>query len=69
MYAGLFDSDETANLTLPARRKAYVHLVRGQVDINGHTLHAGDAALLESEKALQVAHGKNAELLVFDLTA
>jgi redox-sensitive bicupin YhaK (pirin superfamily) len=67
MYAGLFDGDEAATLTLDPRRKAYVHLIRGQLEVNGQVLHQGDAAKLESESQLQLAHGQSAEVLVFDL--
>ena len=67
LYAGLFDGDESATLALDAKRKAYVHLVRGQLDINGQTLEAGDALALQSEAQLTLVHGRSAEVLVFDL--
>ena len=67
IYAGLFDGEETAVMTLDPKRKTYVHLVSGQLEVNGHLLSAGDAAALESEDRLQVAHGRSAEVLVFDL--
>ena len=67
LYAGLFDGAEAAALPLDAGRKTYVHLVRGQLDVNGNTLAAGDAARLENESALKLANGNGAEVLVFDL--
>ncbi|MGV8805260.1 MAG: pirin family protein [Polaromonas sp.] len=67
MYAGLFDGHEAATLALDARRKTYVHLIRGELEVNGHLLHAGDAALLEEESSLQLSQGQSAEVLVFDL--
>ena len=67
LYAGLFDGAETAALALDARRKTYVHLIRGQLEVNGQVLHTGDALALESESQLQLAHGQAAEVLVFDL--
>ena len=68
LYAGLFDGAETASLALDPARKAYVHLVRGELDVNGQRLAAGDAALLVGEERVTVAHGVDAEVLVFDLT-
>ena len=44
MYAGLFDADERAELALEPQRLAYVHLVRGEAQVNGQRLHAGDAS-------------------------
>jgi len=69
MYAGLFDGAETATLALNPARKSYVHLVRGELDVNGSRLATGDAALIENESQLTLAHGKDAEVLVFDLSA
>jgi hypothetical protein len=67
LYAGLFDGDESVTLALNAGRKAYVHLVRGQLDVNGRRIAAGDALMLESEAQLTLANGQAAEVLVFDL--
>ena len=67
LYAGLFDGAEAASLPLDAKRKTYVHLVRGELDINGRTLSAGDAAKLDHESTLTLDNGSNAEVLVFDL--
>ncbi len=69
IYAGLLDGDETAELALKPERKAYVHLVRGALEVNGQRLQAGDAALLAQESKLTIAHGEAAEVLVFDLAA
>lgn len=67
LYAGLFDGDESVTLALDPARKTYVHLVRGQLEVNGQTLHTGDALGLQSENQLQLSHGQVAEVLVFDL--
>ena len=67
LYAGLFDGDEAVVLALDPKRKAYVHLIRGQLEVNGQMLHSGDAALLEAEDRLSLAKGQDAEVLVFDL--
>jgi len=69
VHAGLFDGDETAELALDPRRKGYVHLVRGALEVNGQGLGAGDAALLEGESRIVLANGRDAEVLVFDLAA
>jgi len=68
VYAGLFDSDQSAQLTIDPHRKAYVHLIRGSLNINGQTLGGGDALLIQDENRLDLTNGKNAEVLVFDLS-
>ncbi|HWI80925.1 pirin family protein [Ramlibacter sp.] len=67
VYAALLDGAESARLDLDPARKAYVHVVRGQIDANGQRLAAGDAAMLEHETQLTLAGGQDAEVLVFDL--
>ena len=69
VYAGLFDGLQTAQLQLDPKRKAYVHLIKGSLDINSQTLEGGDALLIEAESQLALSHGKSAEVLVFDLSA
>ena len=69
LYAGLFNGDQAATLTLDPRRKSYVHLVRGALTVNGVALAAGDAALMEGEQVLNITQGHDAEVLVFDLSA
>ncbi len=68
LYAGLFEGQEQAMLDLDAGRLAYVHVVRGSVNINGTQLAAGDAAKLTEEQRVAIADGVDAEVLVFDLT-
>ena len=69
LYAGLFDGTESAELKLDPKRKAYVHVVRGAISVNGSALQGGDAALLASDNELKLSHGHDAEVLVFDLAA
>ena len=67
VYAGLFDGAERQVLTLPENRHAYVHVVRGALEVNGQRLSAGDGARLRQVRELTFAQGENAEVLVFDL--
>ena len=38
LFAGLLDGDEKASLALDPKRKSYVHLVRGELEVNGQKL-------------------------------
>jgi len=69
MYAGLFDAGQTDSLDLRPGRKAYVHVVRGALTVNGVPLHVGDAALLADEPHVVLTDARDAEVLVFDLCA
>lgn len=67
LYAGLFDDMQEAKLLLSPGRLAYVHVVKGEIIVNGLVLSDGDAAKLSLEAAVHIANGRNAEILVFDL--
>lgn len=67
LYAGLFDGAETASLSLTPGRRAYVHVARGALTVNGVTLAAGDALKLDEATELTLGNGRDAEVLVFDL--
>jgi quercetin 2,3-dioxygenase len=69
VYAGLFDGTEAAQLALAPDRKGYVHVVRGELQVNGQRLAAGDAALLDGEALVDLGGGRDAEVLVFELSA
>ncbi len=69
MYAGLFNGAEAATLPLNPVRKSYVHLVRGELNVNGRKLTGGDALLVEGEHHIALTGGQDAEVLVFDLAA
>lgn len=66
VYAGLFDGAERARHELAAGRKAYLHVARGTITVNGERLSAGDA-LKTDARALDLNAGERAEVLLFDL--
>jgi quercetin 2,3-dioxygenase len=69
IYAGLFDGDEQADLTVAPGRKIYAHVARGTLNANGSELGAGDALKITDGSPLHLDAGHQAEVLVFDLPA
>ncbi|HXC60667.1 MAG TPA: pirin family protein [Steroidobacteraceae bacterium] len=67
LYAGLFDGSEAAELAIALGRRAYVHLVKGELTVNGTRLGGGDALKLSDITQLSIRDGRDAEVLVFDL--
>jgi hypothetical protein len=67
VYAGLFDGAEQADLQVRRGRRIYVHVARGALTANGVVLEAGDALQVTRGTDLHLEHGKEAEVLVFDL--
>jgi redox-sensitive bicupin YhaK (pirin superfamily) len=67
LYAGLFDQGESAALELAPGRHAWVQVARGEADVNGKKLSAGDGAALSEEARVSVRGISDSEVLVFDL--
>jgi redox-sensitive bicupin YhaK (pirin superfamily) len=67
LYVGLFDGPESATVPLAPGRRAWVHVARGSVSLNGQALQAGDAVAVQDESAIALSDGDGAEVLVFDL--
>lgn len=67
VYAALLDGAERAEHTLAAGRRAYLHVARGAVTVNGQPLGGGDGARIESETRIVLSDARQAEILLFDL--
>jgi redox-sensitive bicupin YhaK (pirin superfamily) len=67
LYATLLDgSDRTVQKVQPGRR-AYVHVARGRLTVNGQPLEAGDALKATNTSEIVLEKGEGAEVLLFDL--
>ena len=67
LYAGLFKAGEGTRLDLRPGRHAWIQVARGEVTVNGETLHQGDGAAVSDESTLEITSTADAEVLVFDL--
>jgi hypothetical protein len=67
IYAALLDGPERAALEIPPGRRAYVHVARGRLTVNGEALGPGDALKIVGELRVDLEGGTDAEVLVFDL--
>jgi len=67
LYAAILNGDDAVAHPLAAGRLAYVHVIRGRVEVNGTVLNTGDAIKLADEERVSIAKAEAAELLLFDL--
>jgi redox-sensitive bicupin YhaK (pirin superfamily) len=71
VYATILAATDRVAHDLAAGRRAYVHVIRGDVLVNGTPLAGGDAARIENETRVTLEHGggerADAEVLIFDL--
>lgn len=68
LYASVLDAGRSVTHALAADRHAWVQVIRGQVDVDGQRLSAGDAAAVSQQSGLTIkAIDQTAEFLLFDL--
>jgi redox-sensitive bicupin YhaK (pirin superfamily) len=67
LYAALVDGSEALQHEPRAGRRTYVHVVRGEVSVNGNPLAHGDALKLSGSQPVRLEQGRDAEILLFDL--
>jgi len=68
-YAGLFNGDEQATLRLAPGRLAWIQVARGDIEVAGQQVKAGDGMAISEEDEITLKNGHDAEVLVFDMTA
>ena len=67
VFGARLDGAEKISFELKPSRQAFVHVAEGSVLLNGQRLAAGDGAQVSGERALELAGGQQAEVLLFDL--
>lgn len=67
LYMALLSPEHPITQPLPAGRKAYLHVARGQLVLNGNAMSAGDGATIVEESQLRLESPDSAEVLLFDL--
>jgi quercetin 2,3-dioxygenase len=67
IYASLLDGSDAVEHHLDEGRTAYVHIIRGQIDVCGQTLKTGDALKITETNIIEFNHANEVEFLLFDL--
>jgi len=67
VYASMLDGKDTVTHRLAPGRRAYIHVARGAVKVNGNALKDGDGARVENESSIELKDAREAEVLLFDL--
>ena len=69
IYGGLFHEAERTELQLPQNRRAFLHVARGSIAVNETRLNAGDGVKINSAGAVVLQHGREADVIVFEVSA
>lgn len=67
MYGALLDSGDSVSYDLSDERALWVQIAKGEVQLNGSRLNAGDGCSIIHEKQLTFNNPNQAEILLFDM--
>jgi quercetin 2,3-dioxygenase len=67
LYASILGLADQHEYQLKAGRSAYVHVIRGQVDVAGTALKTGDALKIKDVSLIEFTNAHEVEFLLFDL--
>lgn len=67
LFDGKIEKDKSLAYDFAAERFGWVQLIRGEIELNGNRLTAGDGASLASETRISIKAAADAGLLLFDL--
>lgn len=67
LYASILEVGESVEYPLTENRHAWIQVVKGEIDLNDHTLKSGDGVAVSEETNLQIKARSSAEFLLFDL--
>lgn len=67
LYAAQLTNGRALNYKVKPKRKAYLQIALGDIEVNGKQLAAGDAAFFEANEAIELKTQNSAEVLLFDL--
>jgi quercetin 2,3-dioxygenase len=60
-------SGDEVSYQLGGDRHAWIQMIKGAVNLNSTTLHAGDGAAVSEETSLTIRATEDAEIMLFDL--
>ena len=69
VYAALLDGDEHIRHELAPGRQCWIQVARGALELNGEQLQEGDGASFMDSATLELSHGRNAEILLFEMNS
>lgn len=67
IYASILNGTDAIEHHIEGARTAYVHVIRGQIDVSGETLKTGDALKITETNLIEFSNANEVEFLLFDL--
>lgn len=68
LLSTILEAGRSLDYELAEGRRAYLQVVRGNIDVDGETLTTGDALTIAKNRELSINAAEESELLLFDLS-
>ena len=67
LWSAVLDAGQLVDYEFDGRRRGFLQVVRGTVEVDGATLDAGDAVAIVDQPSLSITATSSAEVLLFDM--
>ena len=67
LYASILESGQAVRLEDAGKRRVFVQVISGDLQVNGESLTAGDGAKIRDADSIDITAAKDAEFLLFNL--
>ena len=67
VYVSSLGADQSVKHEIAEGRGAYLYVIDGEVEVNGHTMSTGDAAKIWDEPTIEIAATRGSELILVDV--
>ncbi|MDH3305874.1 MAG: pirin family protein, partial [Gammaproteobacteria bacterium] len=67
LYSNELDAGTELEYAFDGRRRGFLQVVRGAIEVEGHKLVAGDAVATQDQASLSIRAATDSELLLFDM--
>lgn len=69
LYAAVLSEGHSVTHAFGKGRSGWLHVVKGETEVNGNVMKAGDGVAIEQEAEVTIRSGSSGEVLLFDLSA
>jgi redox-sensitive bicupin YhaK (pirin superfamily) len=67
LYSAVLEKDAELGFEFDGRRRGYLQVARGAVEVDGSAVSAGDAVAMQDQASFSVRASEDTELLLFDM--
>lgn len=67
LYAATIHGNDKLKLQTESERILYLHIAKGNLQLNGQNLYHGDSGIIKDETDIMLSDANEAEILLFDL--